>query len=103
MVLILQNRIAQRLAQLEDRVCALAEENENLTKINDELSQLLVEMSGKFLSDVNSLRAELDSMRSTCRPQPCNVRVARDLGGGSFEIIWDLPIVKCCSSRWNIG
>ncbi|WKX91037.1 hypothetical protein Q1695_009681 [Nippostrongylus brasiliensis] len=90
-----ENRMAQRLAQLEDRVCALAEENENLTRINDELSQLLVEMSGKFLSDVNSLRAELDSMRSTCRPQPCNVRVARDLGGGSFEIIWDLPIVKC--------
>ncbi|KAK5964937.1 Fibronectin type-III domain-containing protein [Trichostrongylus colubriformis] len=85
----------RRVMCLEDRVSTLTEENENLTRINDELSRLLVEMADKFSKDVSSLRSELESLKAAHHPEPCNLRVARELDNGCFEIIWDLPMVQC--------
>ncbi|KAK6031050.1 hypothetical protein OSTOST_02801 [Ostertagia ostertagi] len=90
-----ENSIVRRVMCLEDRVSALAEENENLTRINDELSRLLVEMADRFSKDVNILKSELESVKAAQNPEPCNLRVARELDNGCFEIVWDLPMVKC--------
>ncbi|KAK6036728.1 hypothetical protein COOONC_25767 [Cooperia oncophora] len=90
-----EHSILRRVMSLEDQVSALAEENENLTRINDELSKLLVEMADRFSKDVNSLKSELESVKAAQRPDPCNLRVARELDKGCFEIVWDLPMVKC--------
>ncbi|VDO20984.1 unnamed protein product [Haemonchus placei] len=90
-----ENSMLRRVMSLEDRVSVLSEENDNLTRINDELSRLLVEMADKFSNDVKSLKSELESMKEARYPEPCNLRVARELSDGCFEIVWDLPMVKC--------
>ncbi|XGW20274.1 hypothetical protein V3C99_003802 [Haemonchus contortus] len=90
-----ENSMLRRVMSLEDRVSVLSEENDNLTRINDELSRLLVEMADKFSNDVKSLKSQLESMKEARYPEPCNLRVARELSDGCFEIVWDLPMVKC--------
>ncbi|KIH52620.1 leucine Rich repeat-containing domain protein [Ancylostoma duodenale] len=92
-----ESEVLQRLSCLEERVLQLSVQNENLTRINDELSGLLVEMTNKFRSDINSLRAQLAevSLETTHRPDPCNLRVAREMSDGCYEIIWDMPLVQC--------
>ncbi|KAL6729049.1 hypothetical protein Aduo_000141 [Ancylostoma duodenale] len=92
-----ESEVLQRLSCLEERVLQLSVQNENLTRINDELSGLLVEMTNKFRSDINSLRAQLAEVSSETRhrPDPCNLRVAREMSDGCYEIIWDMPLVQC--------
>ncbi|VDM70183.1 unnamed protein product [Strongylus vulgaris] len=89
-----ENEIAHRLACLEERVSELCIENENLTRINDELSGILVEMTNKFKNDIDSLRDQLASIGVPHRPNPCNLRVAREMSDGCYEIVWDLPLVR---------
>ncbi|EYB99281.1 hypothetical protein Y032_0123g1119 [Ancylostoma ceylanicum] len=90
-----ESEVLHRLSCLEERALQLSVQNENLTRINDELSGLLVEMTNKFRSDMNSLRAQLASLETAHHPDPCNLRVARELSDGCYEIIWDLPLVQC--------
>lgn len=90
-----EESVVRRIMCLEENVSTLIEQNQNLTKINDELSHLLVEMTEKFKSEVRSLSAELTSLKSSPKPQPCNLHVSRQVDNGCYEIVWDLPMVKC--------
>uniref|UniRef100_A0A1I7XNH6 Fibronectin type-III domain-containing protein n=1 Tax=Heterorhabditis bacteriophora TaxID=37862 RepID=A0A1I7XNH6_HETBA len=90
---ITMNEVNDRISVLEERMNQLSIENANLTKINDELSQLLVTMTNKFQGEVSSLRSEFQSIQPTI-PIPTNLRVGRVLNDGCYEIIWDLPRVK---------
>ncbi|KAK6726807.1 hypothetical protein RB195_004862 [Necator americanus] len=87
--------VLHRILSLEERVSELSVENEKLTQINDELSAVLVEMTSKFKSDIDSLKSQLASLDTPHHPNPCNLRVARVIDDGCYEVVWDLPLVQC--------
>ncbi|VDM52383.1 unnamed protein product [Angiostrongylus costaricensis] len=89
-----RDAVIRRIEFLEDRVKTISDENENLTRINDELSKFLVERTEKFTEEVSSLRTQLQSIVKSQNPDPCNLRVSRELGQGCYEIIWDMPVVE---------
>ncbi|KJH50585.1 leucine Rich repeat-containing domain protein [Dictyocaulus viviparus] len=90
-----ENDIVRRITSMENHIESLIDENKNITRINDELSRLLVEMTDRFTKEVNLLKTELGSLATLNSLNPCNLRVSRELGEGCYEIIWDMPLVKC--------
>ncbi|ETN83771.1 hypothetical protein NECAME_07199 [Necator americanus] len=46
-------------------------------------------------SDIDSLKSQLASLDTPHHPDPCNLRVARVIDDGCYEVVWDLPLVQC--------